>query len=360
MNKIRILCCITLLSFTLQAQDIQFWHPVVTLTDSVACNAVADQYTSPTCWTFGSNSLFESDLIKKYNLRVNLSEMFYARYAYIDKAARYLATRGKTYFEGGGQFHDIIRVIKKYGMVPETVYTGRPHNEKHHEHSRLDTAMQQLVKKFLRRGKTYLTTTDTRRMNDTLDKYLGKVPAVFMYNKKLYTALSFAKELLHFTNDYAEIVSFSDQPLYQKFILKDKYNWANDSFMNVTLDDMKMIADTALANGWSLGWEGDVTETGFNYYYGYAMADSLPSAIDAQRLANYAIESTERDHMLHMVGDGYDSTHKHWYYMKNSWGKSNFLEGYMYMDENYFRYKTVILFVNKAALPQKLKGKMGF
>jgi aminopeptidase C len=96
------------------------------LTDSVSCTPVKDQSQSPTCWVFGTNSLFESDYIKKYHTVLDLSEMFIARYAYIDKAIKYLATKGKTYFEGGGQFHDVIRVVNKYGMVPEEAYPGKP------------------------------------------------------------------------------------------------------------------------------------------------------------------------------------------------------------------------------------------
>ena len=91
----------------------------IKLTDSVTCTPVKDQSQSPTCWIFGTNSIFESDLLKRYNIRLNLSEMYIARYAYIDKAKQFLATKGKTYYEGGGQFHDVIRVINNYGMVPE-------------------------------------------------------------------------------------------------------------------------------------------------------------------------------------------------------------------------------------------------
>ena len=40
----------------------------VLLMDSVTCTEVKDQSQSPTCWVFGTNSLFESDLIRKYNL----------------------------------------------------------------------------------------------------------------------------------------------------------------------------------------------------------------------------------------------------------------------------------------------------
>ncbi|MBK9570149.1 MAG: hypothetical protein IPO53_09670 [Chitinophagaceae bacterium] len=111
------------------------------LTDSVSCTTVKDQSNSPTCWVFGTNSLFESDLIKRKNIRLNLSEMFIARYAYIDKANQFLATNGKTYFEGGGQFHDVIRVVNRYGMVPEELYSGIPGEQSYHNHAGLDTAM---------------------------------------------------------------------------------------------------------------------------------------------------------------------------------------------------------------------------
>jgi len=332
----------------------------IRLTDSATCTSVKDQSQSPTCWVFGTNSLFESDLIKQFHITLNLSEMFIARYAYIDKATQFLATGGKTYCEGGGQFHDVIRVIKKYGMVPEEVYNGRPNEQFSHDHTNLDTAMKIFTHRLLELGKTEMSVTELKQINDTLDKYLGKVPASFLYQQKVYTPKSFASEVVKFADDYAELVSFADQPLYKKFILADKYNWANDSFYNITLSDMQMIVDTALHNGWTVGWEGDVTETGFDYRSGYAsLADSVHH-YDAERLDNYKTEVTERDHMLQMAGMGLDENNKKWYYMKNSWGTYfSRYKGYLFMEENYFRLKTVIIFVNKQALPVELKTKLG-
>ena len=331
----------------------------VRLTDSVYCTSVKDQSQSPTCWVFGTNSLFESDVLKKYNLRLNLSEMYIARYAYIDKAKQFLATKGKTYFEGGGQFHDVIRVINNYGMVPEELYDGKPNEQFNHNHSLLDTAMKIFVNGLLNDRKTELDSVDLQQMNDTLDKYLGKVPAQFSYEEKLYTPKIFAEEVVRFSNEYAELVSFADQPLYKKFILADKYNWANDSFYNISLEDMRMLVDTALYKGWSVGWEGDVTEAGFNYFGGFASFPDSTHFYDEERLINYKNESTERDHMLQIVGVGKDGNNKKWYFLKNSWGTyfSKF-DGYLFMEENYFRLKTVILFVNKKALPLSLKQNL--
>lgn len=332
----------------------------IRLTDSVACTPVKDQSQSPTCWVFGTNSLFESDVLKKYHLNLNLSEMFIARYAYIDKAKQWLATKGKTYYAGGGQFHDVIRVVNKYGMVPEEAYRGKPDEQSSHNHTRLDTAMKGLTEKLLKEGKTELSDIDLKQLNDTLDRYLGKVPASFWYNNKRHTPKTFAAEVINFANDYIEVVSFADRQLYEQFVLEDKYNWAGDSFYNLTIKDMEMLVDTALAKGWSIGWEGDVTEPGFNSFGGYASIDTVAPNYDAERLSNYKTESTERDHMLHLVGVGRDESNRKWYYMKNSWGTwFSKYKGYLYMNENYFRLKTVILMVNKAALSQSLKKKLG-
>ena len=331
----------------------------IQLTDSAGCTPVKDQSQSPTCWAFGTNSLFESDYIKKYHLALDLSEMFIARYAYIDKARQFLATKGKTYFAGGGQFHDVIRIVNKYGMVPEESYPGKPNGEYNHNHTRLDTAMKKYINRLLKQGKTGINDIELKQINDTLDRYLGKVPSTFWYKMKQYTPKTFAQEVVHFGDDYAEVTSFANQPLYKSFVLEDKFNWANDSFYNITLSDMQMLVDTALAKGWSVGWEGDVTEQGFNSYSGFvSLADTLHH-YDEERLTNYKNESTERDHMLHIVGAGKDETNRKWYYMKNSWGTwFSRYKGYLYMDENYFKLKTVILMVNKEALPEKLKERL--
>lgn len=342
----------------LQAQPSGEQHPTVFLTDSAVCTEVKDQAQSPTCWVFGTNSLFESDLIKKYNLRLDLSEMFIARYAYIDKAKKYVETKGKTYFAGGGQFRDVIRVVNNYGMVPENDYRGIPIKRGNHNHANLDSAMSRLGRKFLRQGKTQLNASDIQQFNDTLDKYLGKVPASFWYDMQEFTPKTFVNKIIHFNNDYIELMSFSNLPYYQKCLLDDKFNWAGDSLYNIPLDDMQMLVDSALANGWSIGWEGDVTEPGFTPFTGSIDLNNTQHNYDEERSENYKTEATERDHMLHLVGVGRDENKKKWYHMKNSWGNWANNKGYLFMSEEYFKLKTVVLMVNKDALPGILKKKL--
>ena len=197
------LCIATNLLYSQTGTEAQ--RSFIHLTDTVIRTEVKDQAHSSTCWVFGTNSLFESDLIKKYDTKLDLSEMFIARYAYIDKLKTWLTTKGKTYFAGGGQFHE-----------------------------------------FLRAGKNNLSTTDIQQVNDTLDKYLGKVPATIWYQMEQYTPRSFAQKLIYFENDYVELMSFADQPLYKKCLLDDKFNWAGDSLYNIPLSDMQILIDSAL------------------------------------------------------------------------------------------------------------------
>ncbi|MEK7226446.1 MAG: C1 family peptidase, partial [Bacteroidota bacterium] len=276
------------------------------------------------------------------------------------KAITWLATKGKTYYEGGGQFHDVIRIINKYGMVPEEVYYGRPNGEYNHNHARLDTAMKNFANELLVQGKIAISPADLRQMNDTLDRYLGKVPETFWYGLKQYSPKTFAQDLGLTGDDYIEVMSFANLPFNQKCLLADKFNWSGDSLYNITLDDMQMLVDTALANGWSVGWEGDVTDPGFDFWGGYAsISDSLHQYAE-ERLLNFKNESTERDHMLHLVGIGRDDHHKKWYYLKNSWGTwFSKYNGFIFMNENYFKLNTVTMMLNKQALPQSLKDKLG-
>jgi bleomycin hydrolase len=286
--------------------------------------------------------------------------MFIARYAWIDKAKKYLETNGKTYFAGGGQFHDVIRVVNKYGLIPEEAYSGRPPGEEYHDHHKLDTAMKRFVNGLLQKGKKEFNAKELQQLNDTLDHYLGRVPATFIFENRSYTPETFAQQVLHFADDYVELMSFADLPFYKKCFLDDKYNWAGDSLYNIPLGDMQMLIDTAIANGWSVSWEGDVTDAGFAFYSGYATLPAKKYQFEEERSVNYKNETTERDHMLHLVGIGKDEKGNKWYYLKNSWGQwfSKF-DGYMYMSEDYFKLKTVILMVNKSALPKTLRSRLG-
>src|SRR5205085_9641525 len=99
------------------------------------CTSVKDQYMSSTCWSFSSMSLLESELMKLGKGKIDLSEMFIARYSMIRKIERHLQLKGGNFFTPGGQFHDAVWVMKNYGLMPEEAFPGKGRGELSHNHA---------------------------------------------------------------------------------------------------------------------------------------------------------------------------------------------------------------------------------
>ena len=87
---------------------------------------VESQGRTGTCWSFSALSFLESEImrINKRDKPIILSEMFIVRKAYEAKAKKYIRMDGRTNFGEGGAFHDIPYVIRNFGIVPRSEYTG--------------------------------------------------------------------------------------------------------------------------------------------------------------------------------------------------------------------------------------------
>ena len=325
------------------------------------CSPVKDQFLSSTCWSFASVAVLESELLKKGKGDIDLSEMFIARHSYLRKIARHLQLKGQNFFTPGGQFHDVIWVIKNHGMVPETAYPGRINGALNHNHAQLDTLVAYFIKNLLAKGIRAMSTGDEQYINSLLDKYLGPVPDEFNYDGVVYTPHSFLERVLELNpDDYVEITSYTHHPFYKPYILEDKYNWTGDSYYNVTLADFSRITDHALAAGYTVGWDGDAMDAGFDFGSGLAYLNETFSDYIAARQKAFEDQSTLLDHMMQLIGKTKDRSGKEWYYIKNSWGTySNTLGGFMFMREDYFRIRTVAIIVNKNAIPADLRARMG-
>ncbi|MEO6611536.1 MAG: C1 family peptidase [Chitinophagaceae bacterium] len=329
--------------------------PVVT-----NCTSVKDQYMSSTCWSFSSVSLLESELMKTGKGKADLSEMFIARYSLIRKIRWHLKLKGGNFFTPGGQFHDAVWVISNFGMVPEEAYNGKGRGEFYHNHAELDTLLSRAVKEWVNRGVTELDTEQNDWVDSLLNYYLGKVPGEFVYKGRTYTPHSFADQYLEFhPGDYVEITSYTHHPFYSSFVLENKYNWTGDKYYNVTIEDFTAIADNALDKGFTVGWDGDATGDGFNFGEGLVYMPAAITDFQSTRQKAFEDRSTELDHMMHIVGSTKDRQGKKWYYVKNSWGVSNPLGGFLFMREDYFRIRTVAIIVNKNAIPVTIRGRLG-
>ncbi|MFY7707061.1 MAG: aminopeptidase C [Flavobacteriales bacterium] len=343
-----------------------------TTTNVVKGMDVEDQCATGTCWSFATISFIEAEIIRKNKTAVDLSEMFNVRYTYPAKAESYVRFQGKQQFGPGGLSQDVIAVIKKYGMVPESAYTGLPTEKKLHDHSSLDAILGGTVKTVLD-GKLNTSSDDWMiAINGILDAYLGKAPERFEWNNKQYSPLEFRDAMGINADDYVNLSSFSHHPYYSTFVLEVPDNWMKGAFYNVTLDELQQIADNALENGYTIAWDADVSEEGFSFQNGMAIVpegkvakEELFKKYISEQKINQDIRQkafdnfeTTDDHLMHITGKAKDQNGTVYYITKNSWGTGNNYGGYQYVSSSYFRYKTVSMVVHKDAIPAAIRTKL--
>ena len=316
---------------------------------------VKNQAYSGTCWSFATTSFIESEMIKKTGKKYDLSEMFTVRQTYKRKAIANIRMQGYNYFTPGGQASNLFYVLRNFGAVPEVVYSGLKNNKLKHNHKLLDKAMSKIVSDTSYKG---LSKLRINKIDSVLDFYLGKIPKSFYFEGEKHTPKSFFKKLKINPDDYIELTSYTHQPYYHKFCLRDKYNWASDLYLNIPLDELLYIAYSAINNGYTIDWNGDVSEPGFNFWKGTAVLQLNKKADIIQLRQNmYDNQSTTVDHLMHITGVALDNNGEKFFYVKNSWGKNKY-GGYMYMSEDYFKLKTVSIIVNKKAVPKHIAKKI--
>ncbi len=335
----------------------------------INCTAVKSQDKTGTCWSFATASFIESEIMRMNKGNINISEMHIVRNIYKDKARNYILRQGKANFSQGSLSHDLIRMVSRSGLVPESAYSGLLGDESKHNHSEMESGLKGFLD-GVRKGKR-LTTKWPTAFNCILDAYMGAVPDQFDYDGKQYSAATFADHLGIRVEDYVSITSFSHHPFYKEFILEIPDNYSNGSYHNLPIDELVSVIDFALLAGYSVAWDGDVSEKGFSSKKGLAILpvdteveklfDSPAKEVDVNqdnRQLNFENYATTDDHLMHIVGVALDQNGTKYYLTKNSWGERGPYEGYLYISEAYLKMKTVSIMVHKDAVPNKTKNKL--
>ena len=339
---------------------------------------VKNQATSSTCWSFSTISFIESELLRMGNEPMNLSEMFVVRKTYPRKARQYVRMHGAIRFGATSLAGDTLHVVRKHGLVPEGVYDGKFISESRHNHMEMDAVLKGILDAIISKKGTHLSNVWPKTIESVLDIYLGEMPENFEFGNKTHTPRSFADQLSINPDDYIEVSSFSHHDFNKKFVLQVPDNWGYNQYLNLELKEFMEIIDHAIENGFSLVWDGDITENSFKQKLGIA---TLPSKEWDQRTSeeraiickipepekkpeevtqevrqeSYDNYKTTDDHLMHIIGLAEDQNGTKFYKAKNSWGaKSNKYGGYIYMSESYMRSKTVSVMLHKDGLPPKI------
>lgn len=347
---------------------------------NLANTSVKNQGSSGTCWSYSGNSFLESEMIRIGRQPVELSQIFSARNAYVEKGKNYVRMHGAVTLGDGGSLHDVTNMLKKYGAVPQEVYTGLNYGTSKNKFGEMAALTEGLLVAAVKNPNGELTPNWIKAYEAVIDSYLGQVPQNFNYKGKNYTPQTFAKDVVGLNADeYVEISSYSNAPYYSKTMLMVPDNWSFDMIYNVRLNDMTDIIDNALKNGFTVAWATDVSEKSFSWKNGVAyiptkkVEDMTPEEKEnmfngpkpemeiTEELRQKAFDNyqTTDDHGMHIVGISKDQDGKEYYIVKNSWGTTNDYKGYLYVTKNFIKYKTTAFMVNKAAIPVAIAKKMG-
>ena len=335
-------------------------------------NPVESQGKTGTCWSFSTSSFLESELIRMKKGSHNLSEIFIARQVYVRKAENYVGRHGKAQFGEGSLGHDLLNAVDNYGIVPNEVFNGLKLNSEKHNHGELANILEAFLKAIVQNKGGELTPVWRDAYSGLLDVYLGAYPKEFTYQEKVYTPKSFAENLGIKKDNYVTICSYTHQPFYSKFILDIPDNWDNGSFYNVTLDELVSTTKKALNDGYTIEWDADVSNKGFNSKKGIALTpkedekpdfDLASEEMDVTqeiRQENYTVTD---DHLMHIVGLAKDQNDKSYFIVKNSWGdergQDNF-KGHVLVSEAYFRMNTISVMLHKDAVSKGLKNNLSW
>ncbi len=340
----------------------------------VKTTPIKNQGRSGTCWAFAATSFIETELLRTGFEEIDISEMFTVRHKLLPMAEKYIRYHGSSNFGDGGQAHDLLNVIAKYGLVPEGVYSGKNIGLDDHNHGEMSSVLKGMLDGIMKKGGGNLSPVWDDAIEAVLNTYLGVPPINFIYNNNEFTPKSFAKNLGVNSEDYIEITSYLDAPFYEKYNLQLPDNWTNSEYYNIPINEIIEIMDNAIDKGFSICWDGDSGKDNFNREEGYAVipekeeksvkekSEPVKEKSITQEMRQEAFESFDvtDDHLMHIVGIAKDQNGTKYYYTKNSWGTENKkYDGYWYMSEEYVKLKTVAILVHKDSIPQKIREKLG-
>lgn len=358
-----------------------------------AITPVKNQANSSTCWSFSGVSLLESELLRTGKGTFDLSEMYIVRRNYQDKADKYVRLHGSLNFAGGGSFADVVETLDSYGVIPESAYSGLLPESDRHNHTEMDKVLAGYVNALI--GNRGVSEVWSVGFNSLLDVYLGEAPTSFTYNGKNYTPQSFRDFLGLKQSDFVSFTSFTHHPFYTKFPIEvpDNWRWANSC--NLPIDELIELMDKAIENGYTIAWASDVSEGGFTRS-GIAIVPDENAAENAgsdqakwlglserERISDitgkvgkeylkekaitqemrqkaYNNYQTTDDHGMHIFGIARDQEGNKFYMVKNSWGEIGPYKGIWYVSENFVRYKTLSIVLNKAAVPSSIAKKINW
>ena len=323
------------------------------------------QGNTNTCWSYSTTSFLESEVYRLYKKEVKLSEMHTVYYEYIERAKEYVKMKGTSAFAEGSEANAVTRMWKKYGIVPESEYTGMLPGQTIQNHAVMYEELLAYLKS-VKASNTWNEEIVLATVKSILNSYMGAPPTTIMVDGKQISPLEYLNNIIKINpDDYISVMSLMEKSYYTKAEYDVPDNWWNsDDYYNVPLDVFMNIVKTSIKNGYTMAIGGDVSEPGYesDMQVGVIPTFDIPSEyIDENaRQFRFSNESTTDDHGIHIVGY-YEKDGITWFLIKDSGagsrnaGKDSKNFGYYFYHEDYIKLKMMNIMVHKDMVKDVLK-----
>jgi bleomycin hydrolase len=328
-------------------------------------NPPVSQGNTNTCWCFSTTSFLESEVYRINKMKVKLSEMYTVYWEYVEKTRRFIQERGNSAFDEGSEANAVTRMWKKYGIIPESDYTGLPVSRKFHNSEEMITEMKAYLQS-LKASSAWDEEAAVATIKSIMKHYIGEPPSEIIVDGKKMNAQQYLHDVIRINpDDYVDILSYEQEPFYKYVEYKVPDNWWHSTdYCNVPLDVFMETLKKVVRNGYTVSIGGDVSEPGFDRQTQCAIIPDfdIPSAYinDDARQFRFSNGTTTDDHGMHLVGylekDGKD-----WYLIKDSGSGSRNNDpnasdfGYYFFSSDYVKLKMMDFMVHKDAVKDLLE-----
>lgn len=332
---------------------------------SVWFNKPVSQGNTSTCWCFSTMSFYESEVKRITGKEVRLSEMYVVYWEYVERAKYFVQNRGEMELGEGSETNAVAKIMKLYGVVPFTDYTGLMPGQKFHNHDKMFTEIESYLG-HVKVTNAWNENEVVKTVKSILEHYLGQIPNSVAVDGKVMSPNDYYLTYLQLNSDnYVNVMSLVKHPYWKKTLYDVPDNWwRSNDYNNVPLPDFVSSVKTAIKNGYSLSIGGDVSEVGFDKTEQVAIIPDfdIPSSHinEYSRQLRFENGTTTDDHAMHLVGFQ-EINGKTWFLLKDSGsGSRNCGEtcksfGYYFMHEDYLKLKMMTFTVHKNAIPELLK-----
>lgn len=377
MKRHSVLSAILILAFSVSGlAHVGVWAQPAKVFRTVKENritSVKNQYRSGTCWDFGTLGFVEAEILRKTGKTYDLCEMFVVNKDYMDNATHYVRMHGYSQISQGGSCDDVLEVIRLHGICPEDampapgLLTGDSLANFRVFFPELERVVSSAVWSESALELNRFTTEEQAPLRNkapkpgwkdevqaVIDRYVGKCPESFVYEGKTYTPKSFAESLDINPDDYVSLTSYTHHPFNQWFVIEAPYKWRLKPSYNIPIEQLMTVIDKALDAGYTVAWGGDVSG---DFMRKEALAMLPEGVVPSQELRQQQWDDWRftYDHVMLIYGKALDEQGRPFYMVKNSWGTSTPYQGIWYMSRDYMALNTTYIFLNRNALPVKLR-----